>query len=68
MGEKGTKGWNMIKSDSWRSLQEHGWLGDINGSLHNSQTGQTASWDDEQGQWVDGASGRPLTADPNAPI
>jgi uncharacterized protein (DUF1684 family) len=64
MGEKGTKGWAMIQSDGWRSLQDHGWQGDIGEELHNAQTGQKASWDDERGQWVESATGRPLTADP----
>lgn len=66
MGEKGTKGWSMIQSDSRRSLQDHGWEGHTDERLHNPQTGQDASWDDERGQWVETATGRPLTADPNA--
>ncbi len=64
MGEKGTKGWAMIQHDGWRSLQDRGWLGDVDNELHNPQTGQTASWDGETGQWVDGANGQPLTSDP----
>lgn len=68
MGEKGTKGWAMIQSDGWRSLQDHGWQGDISEGLHNPQTGQQATWDEEKGQWVESVSGRPLTADPNAAI
>jgi hypothetical protein len=68
MGEKGTKGWKMIRNDGWRSLQDHGWLGGSDEDLNNPQTGQKALWDDEKGQWVDGASGRPLTADPNAAL
>jgi hypothetical protein len=66
MGEKGTKGWAMIQRDGWRVLQDHGWQGEIDEGMHNSQTGQTASWDDEKGQWVDSASGQPLTGDPSA--
>lgn len=66
MGEKGTKGWAMIQSDGRRSLEDHGWGGRADERLHNPQTGQNASWDDGLGQWVDTATGRPLTADPNA--
>jgi len=66
MGEKGTKGWTMIQSDSRRMLQDHGWQGDTDEGLNNPQTGQSASWDDERGQWVDDANGQPLTADPSA--
>jgi len=68
VGEKGTKGWAMIQNDSWRSLKDHGWQGDIHEGLHNPQTGQQATWDEEKGQWVESSSGRPLTADPNAAI
>jgi hypothetical protein len=64
MGEKGTKGWAMIQHDGWRSLQDRGWVGEVDEELHNSQTGQTASFDPEKGQWLEGASGRPLTGDP----
>ncbi|MGA2529161.1 MAG: hypothetical protein ABSG36_08370 [Acidimicrobiales bacterium] len=66
MGEKGTKGWAMIQHDGWRSLQDRGWVGDMDKELHNPQTGQTASFDVEKGQWVDSAGGQPLTSDPNA--
>jgi hypothetical protein len=66
MGEKGTKGWAMIKSESWRSLQTHDWQGAVDQELHNPVTGQKAVWDDERGQWVESAGGQPLTADPNA--
>jgi hypothetical protein len=66
MGEKGTKGWAMIKSESWRSLQNHGWQGEVDQELHNPETGQKAWWDEERGQWVESSGAQPLTADPNA--
>jgi hypothetical protein len=58
----------MIQSDSWRTLQDHGWQGNIHEGLQNPQTGQKATWDEETGQWVESVSGRPLTADPNATL
>lgn len=66
MGEKGTKGWAMIKSDSWRWMESHGWRAEGDSSGRRPDTGQSAVWDEDKGQWLDSATGQALTPDPNA--